>query len=187
MPNWCSNTVNISGPNAQIEELRDLMETEESLFDFNSVIPQPTELKNIISGNIKINDKQYSIWREIDGEDVGIEPEEEAQLIAQYGATNWYDWNLANWGTKWNNGPNDVERDMVVSGWMTYNFSTAWSPPTPVIDALAKKFPDLHFHLEYEEPGMAFWGETEWEEGEVVENVEGELGYDEETEEFIRQ
>jgi hypothetical protein len=46
---------------------------------------------------------------------------------------NWYDWNIANWGTKWN--AYDVN---MVDPWeedqpLHYNFTTAWSPPEPVM------------------------------------------------------
>ena len=56
--------------------------------------------------------------------------EEERRL---YGKNNWYDWSVHNWGTKWNAYSSwfDEENNIIF-------FDTAWSCPTPVLDALAK-------------------------------------------------
>jgi hypothetical protein len=42
-----------------------------------------------------------------------------------------------------------------------YAFLSAWSPPEPVILAMAKQFPNLHFQLNYWEGGMQFQGVLE--------------------------
>lgn len=49
-----------------------------------------------------------------------------------YGENNWYDWSIKNWGTKWNAFDSDVDAEN-----NTIYFSTAWSFPKPVIEALA--------------------------------------------------
>ena len=46
-----------------------------------------------------------------------------------YGAINWYDWAIANWGTKWNACDSDCSH--VDEGWIT--FDTAWCMPEPII------------------------------------------------------
>lgn len=58
------------------------------------------------------------------------------------GHKTWYEWNVANWGTKWNisemqlNGsPEEGELEM--------EFSTAWAEPLPVFEQLHKLFPTL--------------------------------------------
>lgn len=66
---------------------------------------------------------------------------------------DWYNWNISNWGTKWD--ASDVaffERDNL----LIYEFSTAWSPPEPVIVKLSKLFPNCDIeHIYEEEQG---WG-----------------------------
>lgn len=52
----------------------------------------------------------------------------------QHGATTWYEWALEKWGTKWN-AYSIEEREGCLK------FETAWSPPHPVIEFLAKQFP----------------------------------------------
>ena len=79
---------------------------------------------------------------------------------------NWYEWNIQNWGTKWNC------YDVVVSdiecpeytldqSVLTYNFQTAWSPMSDnLVLILSKEFPNVHITLYYSEPGMMFGGCT---------------------------
>ncbi len=85
--------------------------------DFNKVIPMP---ENIFRGNLGQAERE------------------------QFGSANWYDWSIANWGTKWNSyGYHDyTEKDFDGA---TLTFDTAWSNPQPVIDALAAKYPALSF------------------------------------------
>lgn len=73
-------------------------------------------------------------------------------------------WRRANWNTKWTGY--DLERSKR-DGHECLKFETAWAPPTPVIVALHKLFPDLTFHFEYFEMGMGkcggftLWSETD--------------------------
>lgn len=80
------------------------------------------------------------------------------ELKKKFGYQSWYDWRIANWGTKWDitdvysNGYEDDENSV------EYSFSTAWSPPTNFFKTIASNYPLLKFELEYEEPGCAFEG-----------------------------
>ena len=182
MPNWCENTVNVFGKSDELKKMIELMETENSRFDFGAVLPMPESLNVIISGGKKIDGEYITLWRKLeDGTEVAITEEEQSKLLDEYGATNWYDWNIQNWGTKWNSGDVSVDEEYEH---INYVFDTAWSPPIPVMDELSRRFPSLTFVLRYEEPGMAFWGELEWHEGEMVAVKEGEMDFDEEAEEY---
>lgn len=111
----------------------------------------------------------------------------------------WYNWNVANWGTKWNCGEvwHDREDDgSVVKGKTSYNFDTAWSPASPVIHALSGLFPTLTLTHRYCEGGMGFAGEVMYHSGNEISrqeydgdtdklpddawllNADGERGYD---------
>lgn len=83
----------------------------------------------------------------------------------------WYNWNVENWGSKWNCGEvwNDrADDDNKTDGRTSYNFDTAWSPAEAVIAALAKQFPALTIAHRYCEGGMGFAGEIVYRNGEVV-------------------
>jgi hypothetical protein len=74
----------------------------------------------------------------------------------------WYEWNNANWGTKWDCS------NAVFDGNNSWEFDTPWGPPIEAINHLARQFPTLTFTLRYmEEQG---WGGVhEWSDGEGCE------------------
>ena len=75
-------------------------------------------------------------------------------------------WALDNWGTKW--GAYECEDVDATDSILEYFFLTAWSPFNHnVITAMSARFPSLNFLLEYQEPGMAFRGQTEAEAGQI--------------------
>lgn len=76
--------------------------------------------------------------------------------IQNHGSKDWYDWSIANWGTKWNAYACVIEQDepTILSGC----FETAWSPPEPVFRAIAEQFPNVDITARYLELGMYFAG-----------------------------
>lgn len=81
----------------------------------------------------------------------------------------WYNWNVANWGTKWNCGEvwhDRTTEQITEEGRTSYNFDTAWSPAEPVVAALAEKFPTLSITHRYCEGGMGYAGQVIYTDGE---------------------
>ena len=94
----------------------------------------------------------------------------------------WYNWNVKNWGTKWNCGEvwHDRDDDKPVEGKTSYNFETAWSPAERVIHALSGLFPTLSIAHRYCEGGMGFAGEVMYHAGNEILRQE----YDGDTDKF---
>jgi hypothetical protein len=66
---------------------------------------------------------------------------------------NWYDWNVSNWGTKWDAKPYDINWD---DGCVTFRLETAWGPPIGFYDRMSSlNYNVLAYYLE---EGMAFVG-----------------------------
>jgi hypothetical protein len=96
------------------------------------------------------------------------DPIEQAKLEAQtranlekYGAGNWYDFCVNEWGTKWDCGEQGAS-DIHPEGKLLHtSFDTAWAPPI----AAYEKLEELGFTVKamYYEPGMCFAGI--WEDG----------------------
>ncbi|TDR28934.1 hypothetical protein [Hydromonas duriensis] len=84
----------------------------------------------------------------------------------QYGYTDWYEWRIKHWGTKW--GAMHFDCDWSCDNEREYSFDTAWSPPVPMIEALAEQYPQLTFKLIYVEEGAWFAGVFEWSDGCVT-------------------
>ena len=88
-------------------------------------------------------------------------------------ADNWYNWNIENWGTKWDVGVSDVEsyaetelQDEDETS-LNYRFDTAWGVPEPVLRELSIQYPKLDFVLGYEEE-TGWGGEVEFKAGGVT-------------------
>lgn len=122
MPNWCDNTLTMIGNNSDIEKIYDLVFTELDgelngvHFDFRKIVPPP----------------DHPDYKQ---EPIGPDsPEWNSEF-------NWYNWNISNWGTKWN------ANDTLITGkernFLRVFFLTAWAPPVPVIRTLSKLFPDV--------------------------------------------
>ncbi len=82
--------------------------------------------------------------------------------ILEFGHLNWYDWSLANWGTKWNACHSQFNGNVV-------EFDTAWSDVAELICKLSEKYPNREFFYEYaEEQTGLYSGELYFENGEEV-------------------
>ena len=156
MPNWCYNTVRISGHgNYKVEELMEAVKGKkveqdgkeyQSPFSFNSIVPMPEDIRDTTSPT-RIS--ETNTQEQVDA------------LQEKYGVTNWYDWAIKNWGTKWD--LNAFHDDTQVNyhedaNEVTYRFDTAWSPPQLVHEALVEQYPAVNISWHYDEPDMEFSG-----------------------------
>jgi hypothetical protein len=144
MPNWCNNTLELQHEDpAMIERAKKAFADGKFLEEF---IPVPSSLK-IAAGRVGSDEEPEQIAL----------VEQEAANIATHGYTNWYDYCVNEWGTKWDVGGDDYNAPQQDSpNKITVSFDSAWAPPTAAMD----KFMDLGFsvRLYYYEPGMCFCG-----------------------------
>ena len=85
------------------------------------------------------------------------------------GYNNWYDWNCANWGTKWSPDVHDILIDVSddVSS-ATVSYQTARGPADGLVSKLSELNPLLSFVESYLEEGMDFWGVNAYKNGECL-------------------
>jgi hypothetical protein len=208
MPNHITNLLEVShydftnkADNHQIlDAFIELVKSEHRDFDLEKVIPMPKEL-NITSGSITnqakalFDDKEalyllsYSRYSHLRGIQElrqyinETEPDTVAHSlkiksnIEKYGHEDWYSWSVNTWGTKWNTYDGYSKRTS--DNEVQYKFDTAWSPPLPVIDVLAKKFPELSFKLQYIDEGDNIVHRVYWSDGKQDRDEEE---YDEDSE-----
>jgi len=72
---------------------------------------------------------------------------------------NWYNWNIENWGTKWNASVDDAYLVSDKEGFpyeYHYDMRTAWADPRPVIIKMLEMYPDLDFDISGEEESNAY-------------------------------
>ena len=145
MPNWCSNTIGITGPADQITALWQAAQAGEDAGLLQAMVPMPAELDD---------------------------------TVADGGAgMNWYNWRVANWGTKWDVTLEDLE--LVDNGDGTATITgyadSAWSPPIDAFAAYCEANPQVTAELKYFEPGMSFIGVWSTESGDVYWEDVGEI------------
>ena len=137
MPNWCTNTLIISGDKKVLKRFKELAKTKKSKFSLDNFIPYP------------------KIYQDVKLEPMGGDGYNSYDL--ENNLLSGYNWCINNWGTKWDVTEVVLNEDLEV-GRLEYNFDTAWSPPKEAIEKIALMFPTLLFDLVYTEEGCAFEG-----------------------------
>ena len=190
MPNWVYNGLTIEGSPEQVNKLIEQMnrpftrvldsynmetkQYEKKLTTYPNPVFAFHNIYNHIQDNVSIEDyDKQPVRSEKDMSD----PDwwNDTQRLSDID-NSWYNWNVRNWGTKWDvavhseneypdtymetspNGENQV---------VYYNFNTAWSPPMPAISKLSKQYPSLLFTLSFEEE-QGWGGECEFLRGEMI-------------------
>jgi hypothetical protein len=161
MPNW---TKNIITSNAEVfKKYITKNENGEPIFDFEKILPMPAELQGITSpANIVSKEEMakcfadYKEWQKTDMKKckprVNISLEFSNYLKQKYGADNWYDWRVKNWGTKWN-----AKNVILDESGNLKSFDTAWSPPSKIFEEIARiEKEDVSFILIFEGTGKIF-------------------------------
>ena len=153
MPNWCKNRVRVwSGMSdtetEQLNRIKEIFESKDTVF--GKIIPSPDW------ANIPNEDGELPVVREHKQPDgtVSFVTTEFPKSGKQ--DSRWYDWNIANWDTKWditNSVDIEAEEDM-----LEINFNTAWSPPESICHKLREMFPDVSISWFYDEEGMEIAG-----------------------------
>ena len=139
MPNHTRNVVDISVNSGDTKEIFALAELKAKLgiakgsFDFNSIIPMPKPLTEALELEFP---EDHPDWELVNGSYVPKSKLKRQRWIKLYGATNWYDWSCANWGTKWN--AYDVWVEVDTKNTLEVDFSTAWSAPVPIFLEIQK-------------------------------------------------
>lgn len=114
MPNWCSNTFDVTGPKEKIDAFESFLEEKQGKEWFSFFAPTPVELEE----------------------------------------NGWYEWNVSNWGCKWNCDAQDwVREGDKISFW----FDSPWSPPTELYNKIQEE--GFTVNAQYMEEGMGFVGE----------------------------
>ena len=168
MPNYVMHNVTIKGSVETISKVTNqIINTKDNNgdvvpFSFQTIIPRPVSLDipsssevergiDYLNGDEAVRMKikeQYATYP--DGENRLKECIRLAKIaldnIKKYGHKNWYDWNLANWGTKWDVCNPSVQ---TTNNEITLKFETAWSTPEPIFKKLAEQYPDLMIDIDY--------------------------------------
>lgn len=155
MPNHITNRLTIIGTEQQVKEVREVIKGEctDQYIDFNKISPIPKELedtqspariisqkeydeqeKRIVEGKLTKDEKKFGLSR-------GLTQKLVDEYKTRFGASDWYQWRIENWDTKWN------AYDQFSIDENTIEFNTAWSTPHNLIVNLSEMFPNVAFEM----------------------------------------
>jgi hypothetical protein len=158
MPNWCYNSLSIEGSKEEISAIKRQL---------NQPFQRQHDQWNMETHQMELLDTNYSnpvfafwnIVKPTNLEEYNKQSDHSLPMAEQmlFKGDNWYDFNVRNWGTKWDvavrDGEDYPETELMEEDEtsLAYRFNTAWSPPLPAIEALSAQYPDVEFNLSYEE------------------------------------
>ena len=177
MPNHVTNIVEFHCSKQKFQQIAEFIRKDDSFFgsvDFNKVLPMPPEL-DIECGSrgdegMKLY-KDFLKWKNTqhlpgDQEDVLLNYVEQEGVdfstielgkqyfenLLKHGATNWYDWRISHWGTKWN-AYDCVEVDPDAK---YLQFNTAWSSVPDILSLLSEQFPDVQITYKWSDEDIGY-------------------------------
>ena len=157
MPNHCETDMYIRGSDEDVTAFAKWLEEIEPLNRdiCRALLPYPEHFAKM--------DEEAAVFSWSSKEDEATRKAAAEAYQAKYGHTKdgynsgGYEWCNGKWGTKW--GIYDVDFTPHTKRGALFAFQSAWSPPSvAVFQALAKKFPNLTFEIEYFEGGAAYCG-----------------------------
>lgn len=145
------------------------------LFDLEKIVPMPEALDidssslgedgmkylfamagNILERNAYEKSSHYAHMKdmEVNNPKMFDKAMEEGKIrlhnIANYGASDWYQWRLLNWGTKWNT----YEYRQIDDN--TITFQTAWNGIPDMVRLVAEKFPEVTIEYKYADEDWSY-------------------------------
>lgn len=171
MPNWVYNNINITGEPKDIDA-----------FIAKATAPHTTRYEPLLDPTEPTEQvvEQFSFWNFIrpdeDKLDLYFETNGSRKdpLTGEYIRTgqseyNWYNWNIANWGCKWDAREAELDITDYDNGKknVAIRFDTAWDRPENIFIAMSEQHPELEFFFEWEEE-QGWGGKAQGSEGEFM-------------------
>ena len=187
MPNWCTNTLNVSGDKKSIAAFltaaRGRHAGYNEAYDGHGHGDKPwpahdkVRVKALVKNPAPVYGDEVDLcmnalypvpmdFRRFPFDDNSARKLGEAvDEPRKYGG---YQWQCDHWGSKW-----DVNGELLENHgtFLQYQFDSPWSPPISFFEKIAKDFPSLTFELEYYEPGMGFAGRNTFQDDYLEEEA----------------
>lgn len=141
MPNYCENKLRIKTDNNHLVGMLNAAASEGRLLDF--IKPMPDDLQLTPKAWYSDEEKQQAL------------SEKQQENLRNHGYNTWYDFAVAEWGTKWDI---DYISSAVGDNFIEIEFDTEWAPPINAYDALRDMNGVLSVEATWHEPGMGFCG-----------------------------
>lgn len=134
MPNWVYNDVTFTGSEDDLYKLKKLLDMPH-LIQLAKGVHQ-----NQVFNFYSVRSPEEDIWDEYNGPQPEYKDFEER---IKHPSNHWYDWNIRNWGTKWEASDPDMyystlDDDKYKVHEIGYRFATAWSAPDGIMYGLVE-------------------------------------------------
>lgn len=193
MPNWAYSKVVLSGDLDRVTAVKnrlatpyqdphDPTRTHEGVFLLWNIV-KPNNLSAYTGEEKNIFDQIIANDPDLAELNKFVIPDDNSDLMAKVQheletGDGWYEWNVRNWGTKWETGDKavieyempipltDYEPDLTKPSPMaleiTYRMETAWSPPVEALAQLSVQYPDVTISLTSIDENDCFAMEAQW-------------------------
>lgn len=185
MPNWVYNSLKVHGTPDKLDKFLEEIKskTDSDPISFENIVPIdhtkyytkawfrdgkkslaefPEHIDNELYDDRTYNDAAVSGAPEVYVAD-STEVNDRGDHFAGW-AYDWYKAQVNEWGTKWDACDPSLTRINQETAELTFN--TAWAAPEPVLQALARKYPELNFEYYCTEESDAFYTYGQSEDGE---------------------
>jgi len=206
MPNWASSKVTLIGDYDTVTEIKNRLATPyttpwagEPNWDNTTIPAEQVEGVFLLWNIVKPDNLDTYLERdkrafeqivkaepdlvEIDKADKTSKPFDTQEALVQIlqerkTSDDWYNWNVRNWGTKWEitekasvfyEMPTDTGLEIC------YHLESAWSPPAEALDHLARQYPDITINLSSIDESDCFAYEAQWLDGDKFYENEPEI------------
>ena len=206
MPNWASSKVTLIGDYDTVTEIKNRLATPyttpwagEPNWDNTTIPAEQVEGVFLLWNIVKPDNLDTYLERdkkafeqivkadpdlvEIDKADKTSKPFDTKEALVQIlqerkTSDDWYNWNVRNWGTKWEitekasvfyEMPTDTGLEIC------YRMESAWSPPAEALDHLARQYPDITINLSSIDESDCFAYEAQWLDGNKFYENEPEI------------
>lgn len=175
MPNWCENELVLTGAPADLAAFRRKAQGpnpfgEPALLTFHAFVPYPEGFLRLDKAHRAYGQvlaaRKRILGRVLSEQEVAELKRELNPPAASGYASGGYEWCLQHWGTRWDAYEATLEEGEQK---LIYRFNTAWSPPLPVVEAMARQHPALTLEFLYEEGLEGFEGYCRYVGGVAVE------------------
>ena len=178
MPNWVYNGLTVEGNPESVKKMMEQLNQPFTMMHDTWDVSTNSFMKK----NTLYSYPVFAFWNIIKPTDLDAYQKQPAPatLPMDFSGDDWYNWNVRNWGTKWDVAVSSTDQHPDTTMMETangdnhvvyYNFETAWSRPMPALINLSSQYPDLLFTLSYEEE-TGWGGELELLRGVVISESE---------------
>ena len=145
MPNWCSNTVRITGQLKDLIEIKKLLRDGDCAFSYNKIAPL----------DVDTVDRARELWG------TKWDNDDSVYIMSDIRIPN----NTVTYMSGMSREPTvNLEEQEV----LMYRFDSPWCPPDKAVEALSTQYPNVHLELYGEEGGCEIHLVEEYFNGEQV-------------------